>query len=135
MLENNNFHYFAVRRLRLLNRKPNVVNNQFKKYFSYSLLYYELVLHNLKSYPPQIFSCSLELKVLCKFAFFNMCRYVEVNMNSAALVWPLFNSLQAFWPGLQVIWLWRSLILKQTNCFLKMLFIDGTNFCVFVERF
>lgn len=30
-------------------------------------------------------------------------RYVEVNMNSAALVWPLFNSLQAFWPGLQVI--------------------------------
>lgn len=24
-------------------------------------------------------------------------------MNSAALVWPLFNSLQAFWPGLQVI--------------------------------
>ena len=30
------------------------------------------------------------------------CRYVEVNMDSAALVWPLFNSLQAFWPGLQV---------------------------------
>ncbi|KAK4478154.1 hypothetical protein RD792_017436, partial [Penstemon davidsonii] len=29
--------------------------------------------------------------------------YVEVNMNSAALVWPLFNSLQAFWPGLQVL--------------------------------
>lgn len=29
-------------------------------------------------------------------------RYVEVNMNSAAMVWPLFNSLQAFWPGLQV---------------------------------
>uniref|UniRef100_M1BC97 alpha-1,2-Mannosidase n=1 Tax=Solanum tuberosum TaxID=4113 RepID=M1BC97_SOLTU len=24
-------------------------------------------------------------------------------MNSAALVWPLFNSLQAFWPGLQVL--------------------------------
>jgi hypothetical protein len=23
-------------------------------------------------------------------------------MNSAATVWPLFNSLQAFWPGLQV---------------------------------
>lgn len=23
-------------------------------------------------------------------------------MNSAAMVWPLFNSLQAFWPGLQV---------------------------------
>lgn len=29
--------------------------------------------------------------------------YVEVNMNTAALVWPLFNSLQAFWPGLQVL--------------------------------
>lgn len=29
--------------------------------------------------------------------------YVEVNMNSASLVWPLFNSLQAFWPGLQVL--------------------------------
>ncbi|XXG43590.1 hypothetical protein AAC387_Pa01g3582 [Persea americana] len=29
--------------------------------------------------------------------------YVEVNMNSAAMVWPLFNSLQAFWPGLQVL--------------------------------
>ena len=24
-------------------------------------------------------------------------------MNSAVVVWPLFNSLQAFWPGLQVI--------------------------------
>lgn len=32
-----------------------------------------------------------------------VCRYVEVNMDSAALVWPLFNSLQAFWPGLQVL--------------------------------
>ncbi|XP_072951179.1 alpha-mannosidase I MNS4 [Typha angustifolia] len=29
--------------------------------------------------------------------------YVEVNMNSASTVWPLFNSLQAFWPGLQVL--------------------------------
>ncbi|KAK1310115.1 putative alpha-mannosidase I MNS4 [Acorus calamus] len=29
--------------------------------------------------------------------------YVEVNMNSANTVWPLFNSLQAFWPGLQVL--------------------------------
>lgn len=29
--------------------------------------------------------------------------YVEVNMNSAITVWPLFNSLQAFWPGLQVL--------------------------------
>ncbi|KAA8527695.1 hypothetical protein F0562_035436 [Nyssa sinensis] len=34
---------------------------------------------------------------------FNDPWYVEVNMNSAALVWPLFNSLQAFWPGLQVL--------------------------------
>eukprot|EP00249_Psilotum_nudum_P018218 c26697_g1_i1 orf=127-2067(+) len=29
--------------------------------------------------------------------------YFEVNMNSAVVVWPLFNSLQAFWPGLQVL--------------------------------
>ncbi|KAK1271906.1 putative alpha-mannosidase I MNS4 [Acorus gramineus] len=29
--------------------------------------------------------------------------YLEVNMNSANTVWPLFNSLQAFWPGLQVL--------------------------------
>ncbi|KAG6548383.1 hypothetical protein Mapa_010162 [Marchantia paleacea] len=29
--------------------------------------------------------------------------YWEVNMNSAVVVWPLFNSLQAFWPGLQVL--------------------------------
>uniref|UniRef100_A0A2P2KRM7 alpha-1,2-Mannosidase n=1 Tax=Rhizophora mucronata TaxID=61149 RepID=A0A2P2KRM7_RHIMU len=29
--------------------------------------------------------------------------YVEVNMDSAVMVWPLFNSLQAFWPGLQVL--------------------------------
>ncbi|XP_022974444.1 alpha-mannosidase I MNS4 isoform X2 [Cucurbita maxima] len=34
---------------------------------------------------------------------FNDPWYVEVNMDSAALVWPLFNSLQAFWPGLQVL--------------------------------
>ncbi|KAI5649349.1 hypothetical protein M9H77_35354 [Catharanthus roseus] len=34
---------------------------------------------------------------------FNDPWYVEVNMNSAGLVWPLFNSLQAFWPGLQVL--------------------------------
>lgn len=36
--------------------------------------------------------------------------YVEVNMNSGATVWPLFNSLQAFWPGLQV-WLHIFLII------------------------
>jgi len=35
--------------------------------------------------------------------------YVEVNMNSGATVWPLFNSLQAFWPGLQV---WVTCILE-----------------------
>lgn len=29
--------------------------------------------------------------------------YLEVNMNSGVVVWPLFNSLQAFWPGLQVL--------------------------------
>lgn len=29
--------------------------------------------------------------------------YVEVNMDSGMLVWPTFNSLQAFWPGLQVL--------------------------------
>jgi len=34
---------------------------------------------------------------------------VEVNMNSGATVWPLFNSLQAFWPGLQV---WVTYILE-----------------------
>ncbi|XP_048497511.1 alpha-mannosidase I MNS4 isoform X2 [Beta vulgaris subsp. vulgaris] len=33
---------------------------------------------------------------------FNDPWYVEVNMDSAAIVWPLFNSLQAFWPGLQL---------------------------------
>jgi len=30
--------------------------------------------------------------------------YVEVNMNSGGVVWPVFNSLQAFWPGLQVLY-------------------------------
>lgn len=29
-------------------------------------------------------------------------RFVEVNMDAGMVVWPLFNSLQAFWPGLQV---------------------------------
>eukprot|EP00850_Spirogloea_muscicola_P003129 SM000012S25391 [mRNA] locus=s12:818709:824031:+ [translate_table: standard] len=29
--------------------------------------------------------------------------YLEVNMNNGMVVWPLFNSLQAFWPGLQAI--------------------------------
>lgn len=50
-------------------------------------------------------SLHLEVKILAKTRTIikYVCRYVEVNMNSAALVWPLFNSLQAFWPGLQVI--------------------------------
>uniref|UniRef100_A0A9I9EEQ8 Uncharacterized protein n=1 Tax=Cucumis melo TaxID=3656 RepID=A0A9I9EEQ8_CUCME len=34
-------------------------------------------------------------------SFFSFGVYVEVNMDSKALVWPLFNSLQAFWSGLQ----------------------------------
>ncbi|CAH1427180.1 unnamed protein product [Lactuca virosa] len=42
------------------------------------------------------------MEQLCTI-FFHDPWYVEVNMNSAALVWPLFNSLQAFWPGLQVL--------------------------------
>jgi Glycosyl hydrolase family 47 len=29
--------------------------------------------------------------------------YVEVNMDSGTVVWPLFNALQAFWPGLLVL--------------------------------
>uniref|UniRef100_A0A7N0TKH9 alpha-1,2-Mannosidase n=1 Tax=Kalanchoe fedtschenkoi TaxID=63787 RepID=A0A7N0TKH9_KALFE len=37
------------------------------------------------------------------YYLFNDPWYVEVNMDSAAIVWPLFNSLQAFWPGLQVL--------------------------------
>lgn len=50
----------------------------------------------------------LLFSVLClslihmQWQFSTSDRYVEVNMNSAAIVWPLFNSLQAFWPGLQV---------------------------------
>ena len=29
--------------------------------------------------------------------------YVEVNMENGVLVWPIFNALQAFWPGLQTL--------------------------------
>ena len=29
--------------------------------------------------------------------------YVEVNMDTGKLVWPRLNSLQGFWPGLQVL--------------------------------
>ena len=29
-------------------------------------------------------------------------RYVECNMHTGAVVWPVFNALQAFWPGIQV---------------------------------
>ena len=27
--------------------------------------------------------------------------YIEVNMDTAGIVWPNFSSLQCFWPGLQ----------------------------------
>ncbi|EKX45303.1 hypothetical protein GUITHDRAFT_157889 [Guillardia theta CCMP2712] len=29
--------------------------------------------------------------------------YVDVNMESAQLVWPIYNSLQSFWPAIEVI--------------------------------
>ena len=29
--------------------------------------------------------------------------YVEVNMDNGALVWPTFQSLQCFWPGIQAL--------------------------------
>ena len=29
--------------------------------------------------------------------------YVDVNMDSGSLVWPIFNALQAFWPALEVL--------------------------------
>ena len=28
--------------------------------------------------------------------------YVDVNMESAQLVWPIYNSLQSFWPAIEV---------------------------------
>ena len=28
--------------------------------------------------------------------------YLWANMNSGKIVWPVFQSLEAFWPGLQV---------------------------------
>ncbi|KAK1591504.1 hypothetical protein Q3G72_008772 [Acer saccharum] len=34
-------------------------------------------------------------------SFYEYLLKAKVNMDSAAIVWPLFNSLQAFWPGLQ----------------------------------
>jgi len=46
-----------------------------------------------------IFSMYLKFET---WTWISAFRYVEVNMDSAAIVWPLFNSLQAFWPGLQV---------------------------------
>lgn len=73
--------------------------------------------HEVNIHSFLLFSCSISISFSClaegfsvnfftllqKDAdFSNINRYVEVNMNSAALVWPLFNSLQAFWPGLQV---------------------------------
>eukprot|EP00741_Cyanophora_paradoxa_P009647 tig00001545_g9345.t1 len=51
--------------------------------------------------------------------------YVDANMYSGQIVWPIFNSLQAFWPGLQALygdvsaaaethyafhWVWRKYI-------------------------
>ncbi|WJX12788.1 Alpha-mannosidase I mns4 [Trifolium repens] len=39
--------------------------------------------------------------LLKAYLLFGDEEYVEVNMDFAALVWPLFNSLHAFWPGLQ----------------------------------
>jgi mannosidase alpha-like ER degradation enhancer 2 len=29
--------------------------------------------------------------------------YIEVDMMTGAQVWPIFNSLQAFWPGIQAL--------------------------------
>ena len=29
--------------------------------------------------------------------------YVDVNMDTGNLVWPIYNSLQSFWPGLEVM--------------------------------
>lgn len=51
-------------------------------------------------------------------------------MNSGATVWPLFNSLQAFWPGLQV-WIthiserytsFAALVLDDCLCYLDLRF-------------
>lgn len=62
-----------------------------------------------------------------RWQILKVCRYVEVNMNSAALVWPLFNSLQAFWPGLQVI---NNYSLFSEN-YKKVLYIMHTQYWVF----
>jgi mannosidase alpha-like ER degradation enhancer 2 len=29
--------------------------------------------------------------------------YIEVDMMTGVQVWPIFNSLQAFWPGIQAL--------------------------------
>jgi len=29
--------------------------------------------------------------------------YIEANMNTGATVWPIYNSLQSFWPGAQAL--------------------------------
>lgn len=60
-----------------------------------------------------------------KFQASYLCRYVEVNMNSAAMVWPLFNSLQAFWPGLQVkqsLAIYDSNLALLSDCCIKFFF-------------
>jgi mannosidase alpha-like ER degradation enhancer 2 len=30
--------------------------------------------------------------------------YVQVSMDQALMVWPHFNSLQGFWPGMQALY-------------------------------
>ena len=61
---------------------------------------------NLHVYSCFLFHKFVFSKKVCKNFWPN--RYVEVNMDSAAIVWPLFNSLQAFWPGLQVKFLFLT---------------------------
>lgn len=66
-----------------------------------------------------------------------LCRYVEVNMDSAAIVWPLFNSLQAFWPGLQVFSLFSFCLpcnMKMSYELLKLLWF-GVICINDIERF
>jgi hypothetical protein len=46
-------------------------------------------------------------------------------MNSGATVWPLFNSLQAFWPGLQV-WITRISEIKKNDAHI----LDDFLFCL-----
>jgi hypothetical protein len=54
--------------------------------------------------------------------------YLEVNMNSAIVVWPLFNSLQAFWPGLQVC---MNMTLSSPTFFVPQTWQDYCSFHIF----